>query len=247
MAKQSGLGASLFVGQYDISGDVGALSSAETMRGQLDVTAINVSAMERINGLRDGTMSLMSFWNTASNQAVPVLDAMPRTDRNVSCFLGSTLGYPAASITGKQMNFAVTRGEDGSLGATTDIKANGYGMGVEWGEMLTTGKQTFASGTLDTTSIDGGAATAFGMAAYLHVFSLDSGTPTVTVQDSANNSAFSAITGGAFTAITGAVSERIQTSATGAVRRYVRIEVTGTYTNLVCAVNFVRYTESVAS
>ena len=36
------------------------------------------------------------------------------------------------------------------------------------------------------------------------------------------------------------------TGLTATIRRYVRVEVTGTYTNLVCAVNFVRYTESAA-
>ncbi len=246
MAKQSGIGASFFVGSVDLSGDVGAVTSAETLRNQQDVTGLNKSAIERIQTLRDGTMAFASFWNTTAGQVVPTLQTMPRTDRICTIMLSSTLGDAAASINGKQMNYPITRGQDGSLAATTDVKGNG--SPVEWGEMLTTGKQTFASGTLDTTAIDFGAvSTLFGMAAYLHVFSLGSGTPTVTIQDSANNSAFLAITAGAFTAITAAGSERIQTGLAATIRRYVRIEVTGTYTNLVAAVNFVRYLESVAS
>ena len=40
MAKRSGLGSNFYVGVFDISGDVGALSSLETMRGEQDVTGI---------------------------------------------------------------------------------------------------------------------------------------------------------------------------------------------------------------
>ena len=116
------------------------------------------------------------------------------------------------------------------------------------GEMLTTGKQTAASGTVNGTSIDlGSVSTLFGAAAYLHAFSLGSGTATVAVQDSADNATFAAITGMGFTAITAPTSERVQGAVDATVRRYVRVSVTGTYTNLVFAVNFVRYLESSAA
>lgn len=246
MAKQTGIGATFLVGSVDLSGDVGAITSAETMRNEQDVTGLDKSAVERILLLRDGTLSFASFWNMTSGQVVQTLRSMPSSDRICSLFLSSTLGDAAASITGKQINYATTRGQDGSLGATTDVHGNGAPL--EWGEALTTGKQTFASGTQSTTGIDyGSVSTTFGLAGYIHVISLGSGTPTVTIQDSADNVSFAAVTGGAFTAITGAGAERIQTSVTGTVRRYVRIQVTGTYTNLVCAVNFVRYLDSQAS
>ena len=95
--------------------------------------------------------------------------------------------------------------------------------------------------------LSGGAATSFGAAAYLHVISLGSGTPTVTITDSATNSTFATLspTALAFTP-TAAGVERKVTGLTAAIRRYVRLEVTGTYTDLVCVLNFVRYTESAA-
>jgi len=218
------------------------------MRGQLEVTGIDKSAMERINTLRDGSLSFASFWNTtASTGNVAVLQASPRTDVICSAFIGSTLGYPAASILGKQVNFPVTRAQDGSLAATTEVKANGYGMGLEWGEMLTTGKQSFATGTVDGSSIDGLAATAFGASAYLHVFSVASGTAVFAVQDSANNTDWLDVSGLVFTGATGATSQRLQTSATATIRRYIRIEGTGVHGAAVVALNFVRYTESVVA
>jgi hypothetical protein len=197
MAKQSGLGSSFFVGVYDISGDVGAITSAETMRGELDVTGIDKSAMERITTLRDGTLSFASFWNTT---------------------------------------------------ASTGTVAVGYGMGLEWGEMLTTGKQSFATGTVNGTAIDlGSASTLFGAAAYLHVFSVASGTATFAVQDSTDNVTFNNITGLAFTGATGATTQRLQTASGATVLRYVRVQGTGVHGAAVIALNFIRYTESVVS
>ncbi len=249
MAKQSALGSQFFIDQYDLSGDIGAVTSAETTRASFDVTGIDKSAMERITGLRDGTMSFASFWNTtASTGDIAVLQTATRSDRICSVFIGATVGYPAASITGKQMGYPVTRGQDGSIGATTTVQANGLGMGLEWGEMLTTGKQSFATGTVNGTSIDlGSASTAFGAAAYLHVISVASGTATFAIQDSTDNVTFNNITGLAFTGATGATSQRLQTTSALSIARYIRIQGTGVHGAAVIACNFVRYTESVVA
>ena len=50
MAKKAGLGQSLFQGNFDISGDTSAISSWSTPVGMLDVTGIDKSAFERIQG-----------------------------------------------------------------------------------------------------------------------------------------------------------------------------------------------------
>lgn len=243
MAKQSGIGSYLFVGTADVSGDIGAVTNIEISRAALDVTPISAAAQERIVGRRDGAMSFDAFWNTAAGQAHPTLSAMPTTDVICSCYIGATVGYPAASMTAKQLNYATTMGEDGSLGAQVDMIANGYGL--EWGEMLTTGKQSFATGTVSGASINlGAASTAFGAAAYLQVFSVASGTATFTVQDSDDDASFAAITGLAFTGATGATTQRLQTAAGATIRQYVRVQGTGVHGAAVVAVNFVRYTEA---
>lgn len=246
MSKSSGLGSGLFVGTADISGDIGSVSTIETSRTVLNVTGIDKSAVERILGLRDGSLSYMSFWNTAAGAAHLTLSALPRTDIQMSYIHASTVGEAGASMVAKQVTYAPTRGADGSLTATTNALANGYGL--EWGELLTTGKQTFATGSVNGTSIDLGAvSTLFGAAGYLHVFSHGSGTATFTIADSADDSSFTAVAGMAFTAVTGATTERVQGTATATVRRYVRIQKTGVSTVTVAAVLFVRYTESPAS
>lgn len=252
MAKQTGAGSNLFVDQYDVSGDIGAINSIVTSRGLLDVTGLDKSAFERILGLRDGAISYTAFWNTDAGQAHIALSSLPTTDRVMSLFVAPlAVGSAAASIVAKETTYAPTRGQDGSLKAGVNGVANANGL--EWSGgglgdgMLTTGKQTFASGTQNGTSVDyGSTSTLFGAAAYLHVFSLGSGTPTVTIADSANDSTFTPITDLAFSP-TVAYAERLQTATNATIRRYVRVQITGTYTNLICAVNFVRYTETIAT
>lgn len=254
MTKQSGLGSALWFGSVDISGDVGSITQAEHSRADFDDTGIDKSAMERILLRHDGSLGFSAFWNTAAAQAHATLSALPRTDAQVSVGIGAAagaVGQWAASLVAKQTTYSPTFGTDGSLVASISAVANGYPL--EWGELLTTGKQTFASGSVNGTSIDlqnvysALTSTAFGAAAYLHVFSLGSGTPTVTIKDSANDIAYAVLspTSLAFSPTTAGV-ERQTTGLTATVRRYVRVEVTGSYTNLVCALSFVRYTEAAA-
>jgi len=246
MAKQSALGSSLFVGSVDVSGDIGSVQQMETIRNSLVVTSIADSAESRIGGLRDGSLAYNAYWNTAAGQAHLTLSALATTDQISSVFIGATVGYPAFSLNGKQITYHPTRGEDGSLIAAINVLANG--SPGEWGEMLTTGKQTFATGTVNGTSIDlGSVSTLFGAAAYLHVFSVASGTATFAIQDSANNTDFLDVTGMVFTGATGATSERKQGAVGATVRQYVRVQGTGVHGDAVIAVNFVRYTETTAS
>lgn len=242
--KLTAVGSNCYVGVNDLSGDIGAVTSLSLPRPSLRVTGIDKSAEERISGRRGGAMSFMSFWNVDTAQMHPTFSAMPRTDVISSVVVGTpALGSPIASMVAKQIDYASAIGEDGSLRANIQMLANAYGL--EWGESLTVGKQSFATGTVNGTSINFGAASsAFGAAAYLHVFSVASGTATFTVQDSDDDISFAAITGLAFTGATGATTQRLQTAAGATIRQYVRVQGTGVHGATVIVVNFVRYTEA---
>lgn len=85
--------------------------------------------------------------------------------------------------------------------------------------------------------------TSYGLQAYLQVFGFTGTSVTVKLQESADNGvndAWADVTGGAFTAATGVGAERIATSATQNVERYLRVVTTGTFTNAQFAVNIVR-------
>jgi hypothetical protein len=66
---------------------------------------------------------------------------------------------------------------------------------------------------------------------------------TVAIEDSANNSAWAALASATFVAATAVGSQRITAgpTSTATVRRYVRVVTTGTFSNAIFGVNFVRY------
>lgn len=238
MSKASGLGQSLFVAGYDLSGDVGSLSNVHSSVAVQDITGIDKSAHERLGLLVDGGLAFVAFFNKTAGQAHPVLSALPTSDVLLSYFAGSTLGNAVANLRAKQINYDGTRAQGGALTFVVTAQANGTGL--EWSEALTAGKRTDTAAT-NGTGYDGGAATAFGLSAYLHVFALTGTNVIVALEDSANNSAWAAVTGGAFTSVTSAPgSERITTATGLTVRRYVRVVTTGTFTSATFAVSFLR-------
>lgn len=147
MAKQSGLGDNFFVGGYDLSGDTNSLGEISGSIALIDVTGINKSAFERIGGTRDGHVEWVSYFNDAASHAHPVLSSLPTTDRILTYCRGTTLGNPAASLVGKQLNYDLTRDNDGKLTAAVRVEGNGFGL--EWGKQLTAGQRT------DTTATNG--------------------------------------------------------------------------------------------
>jgi hypothetical protein len=72
--------------------------------------------------------------------------------------------------------------------------------------------------------------TASGAQAYLQVTGFTGSSVTVAVQDSADNSTFTAVTGLTFTAVTAAPAwQRLATAGNATLRRYVRVVTTGTF------------------
>ena len=237
MAKQTGLGDNLYVAGYDLSGDVGSLSRIAGGNSPLEVTAINKSGFERLGGKRDGGIEFQSWFNPTAAQAHDRLSNLPTSDVPLSYRRGTTLGNPAAELVAAQINYDGTRGEDGSLSFAVQALANAYGL--EWGRQLTAGKRTDSTAT-NGASIDTTAAASFGAQAYLHVFAFTGTSVTVTIQDSADDSSFAAVTGLAFTAATGITTQRLATANDATIRRYLRAATTGTFSNAIFAVTIVK-------
>ena len=230
MAKKSGLGQQIFVHGYDLSGDVAAIDNAGSPRNLLDITAINASANERLVGLSDGTISVSSWFNDATEQEHAALSGLVTTDRIVTWAFGATRGDVAACLVAKQLNYDASRGSDGSLSFSVDTQADG--ISLDWCNTLTTGKETHSSAG-SSTSRDDGAGTTAGMVAYLEITDCDSGTPTVTIQESSDNGSSDAWVNVMVFSTVGYASaptaERITSS--GTVERYLRITTTGTFSN----------------
>lgn len=240
MAKTSGLGDALFLTGNDLSGDITAIGNVGGGPATLDVTSIDKSAMERIGGVRDGRLEATSWFDPATSH--PVLSALPTTDVQAMYCRGTTLGNPAANLVAKQINYDGSRGNDGSFTFAVSLQGNAYGL--EWGYLLTAGKRTDTVAT-NGTSVDlTTVSTAFGGQAHLQVFAFTGTDVTVKIQDSADNSTFADVSGMAFTAITSTTpqAQRIATSSTATIRRYVRAVTvtTGGFTSCQFAVSFTR-------
>lgn len=247
MSKQGGMGDAFYLDEFDLSGDVGSLGRVGGgLVGTQEVTGIRKSAPERVGLLNDGAMDFTSFFNdeqSAPEGAFTVLQARPVTDRQATYCRGESLGSPAASALTKQITYDPQRGQDGSLTFGINLAPNGYS--IQWGNLLTAGTRADTSATSPATGVDLGSdptSFSFGWTAYLHVVAFTGTSVTVTLQDSADNSTFTSLTGGAFAAATVAGVQRLASSSTTAtVRRYVRAITTGTFTNAEFLVNFVRH------
>jgi hypothetical protein len=99
---------------------------------------------------------------------------------------------------------------------------------------------SFATGTISGTSVDNGAQTTAGASAYINCTVMPSGTATFAVQDSANDSAFTDVTGLIFTALTAPGHEYKATSTTATIRRYVRVQCTGVHGTATAYITFNR-------
>lgn len=242
MSKQSGLGDRLLIDGYELSGDIGSLSRIGGGPLALEMTGIDKGAPERFGGTLSGAIEFSSWFNDAAGQAHPVLAALPTADRHVMYLRGSGVGSVSAGLYAVQIGYDPTRGQDGSLSMNTSAQSTG-GLPLEWGEQLTAGVRTDTTGT-NGAALDGGAATTHGASAYLQVLGVTGTSVTITLQDSADNSSWANITGGAFTAATGRGAQRI--AVAGTVRRYVRAVSSGTFTSAQFAVSFTRHATAVA-
>lgn len=242
MGKETGLGANFYVDGVDLSGDTNLLSKVSKSLAALDFTGIDKFAYERLPGKVDGAIDWESFLNPSAGQAHPTLSTLPRTDRICSyVHKAAVLGTPVANITTKQMDYAATRPADGRIMMKVGTLANGYWL--DWSRSLTTGKQTMG-GAANTTGVDfqiQGAPANFGLQAHLHVFAFTGTSATLTLQGSSDNAVgdpYANITGGVFTVVTASPqAQRIQTARNLAVERYIRVAVTGVFSNLVFAVS----------
>lgn len=231
MAKQAGLSDGLFVDGVDLTSDIGSVERIGAPTAVLDVTAINEAAHERIYALGDGEISFNHYFNDAAGQEYATLKAKASgADRIATWIHGSAIGNAAAALVAKETSYDFNRGADGSLAGPSQFLGNAKSL--DYCEQLTAGKRT-DTGATNGASHNFGAATATGLAAYLHVFSVTGTSVTVAIQSSSDDGA-----GDAYSTIltfatvnAGATGKERKTlaSLTTAVEQYLRVITTGTF------------------
>lgn len=251
MAKETGLGDYFFLDGYDLSGDIGAITNLHGGFSPIEVTGINKSAYERLGGQLSGEAEWSGFINTAAGQEHVALSPLPLTDRIGSYYHQAIIGYPAASIQFVQGNYDPTRTDKGEL--TTKLMGQSDAWPLEWGEQLTAGKTNITTAGNQNgfdygTAIGTAGLTTFGLQAYMHVFAITGTSATVNIQHSNDNAVGDAYaTVASFTAATtGPSVQRIQTSGVTSVKRWLRVNVTGTFSSFTFAVMAVKNATAVA-
>lgn len=237
MAKQSGLGDNFYIGGFDLSGDIGQLNKISSPFNVGDVTAINKSAHERLLLARDGQWQFTTFFDNAALAEHAALKTLPTADVVCSYFRGTTLQNAAAGLVAKQIDYDPTRGTDGSLTMKVDVQGNAFGM--EWGESLTPGLRTDSAATVGAAITDT-AGTAFGGQAYFQVTAFAGTSVTIDIQSCTTIGGSYATTGLTSQAFVATGAQRVSVANNTTINQFLKVITTGTFTNAVFSVIFVR-------
>lgn len=125
MAKQTGLGDYLAIDDSggsarDISNDITSYS-VNTPQNMFEVTGVDKSAVERIIGLNDYTLSVNGVFNKASNKSHDVFKTRTGTRTVTLAIGGNTSGYPKLEAEMLVTEYNLERGDDGGLNWTAGL------------------------------------------------------------------------------------------------------------------------------
>ena len=136
MAKQSGLGDYIAVDDSggnprDISDNITNYEIGNS-QNLLDATTISKSAMERLIGLGDLSISLSMVFDKASNKSHDVFKTKSGTRTVTIAIGGDTTGYPELEAECLVADYNISRGNDGSLTSSATLNVSN-GTVPTWG------------------------------------------------------------------------------------------------------------------
>lgn len=237
VSKTSSIGDQFYIAGFDLSGDVASLDQISSPQGTFDVTSINKGAHERIGGQRDGGFQFTTYFNPSSGHEHAALSTLPTADVVASYLHGTTLGNAAACLVAKQVNYDWTRPNDGSLTGKVSLVANAFGL--EWGEQLTAGLRTDSTATTGA-FFDDGAASSFGGQAYFQLTAFSGTSVTIDIQSATSSGGTYSSTGLTSSALTAVGAQRVAVANTTTINEFIKVVTTGTFSNAVFSVVFVR-------
>jgi hypothetical protein len=222
----------LFFDQYDLSSMFRSAGVAVPV-DVAETSAFGTQAKTYVTGMKGGTISSEGMFSGGAGEVdvvlAGILGAEAKSNLIVAQDGGATLGRRCwmGQVTGT--NYQVSSPVSDIVSVTADFQVD---SGVDFGYLLHGATQETA--TVNSTSVDWGAAstTSVGGALFMCMYAnnRDAGSAIVKLMDSADNSAFADVTGGAFSSVGfGALStQRIQLLTSTSVRRYTRSTITVT-------------------
>tara|TARA_R110000824_G_scaffold55425_4_gene152692 strand:- start:1896 stop:2603 length:708 start_codon:yes stop_codon:yes gene_type:complete len=234
MAKTNGLGVRIYANGYDLNTDVNALSGIGTNQALLETTSLSKTATERIIGLQDSTLSVNGWFDNAAGMAHDAFKSIAG-DSEVIMTMGTSRGDAACGMVADQSSYNIDRSQGSAIATTVEFSTSD-GNGLNWGVVLTDGPEQTDSSAANSASVDNAASTSNGARAVISVESIASGSAVIKIQESADNAAWADMM--TFSTVSARTSEA--TSMTGTVPRYLRVQTSGTFTNLVFVVQIAR-------
>lgn len=222
MAFVHGKGAAVYAGGINLSPYLNSASLSASME-PADVSCFGATWTSAIAGLQSATFSAAGFYDADET----TLETALGVDSMVLTFLPG--GAAAVGDAARMLSVTATTYERG--GSVSEALAFSWEATSQAPVLVGQVLHILGEDTNTTTgsSKDDTSATATGWTAHLHVTLVDGGSWVVKLEDSANNSDWSDVSGGAFTAATGVTSQRLTSAtATADLRRYVRYTATRT-------------------
>jgi hypothetical protein len=233
MAFVHGKNATTLVGEFDLSAFFNSADVAMTT-DTAEVTTFGAAAKAYIPGLRDATLSLAGLFDGDAGAVDPVLQAtLGGSAQLISvCVAGAgAIGNNAKLAAAHSTNYSVAAAVGDAVSISAEAQVTG---GMVNGQVLANLVARTATG--QTTALDNGASSANGLIAFLHLVDFSGTDIDIEIEESPDNSTWVSLV--AFTQATAETAE--QKTVTGAVERYLRVNITGTFTSATFAVTVAR-------
>lgn len=229
----------IIVGGYDLTGYLQE-AAPDVEVEKLETTVFGDSAKTYIAGLRDGGLDLKGLYDGSANAVHARLKTeVGSVDRLVTYAPeGLTLGYPAIVLRSLASKYAVKSQVGGLIEVSARFDAQaGLGGSIDL-NAKSLQPLTAVTGTGNGSSVDNAASSANGGIGVLHVVAFTGTDATIKIQHSADDITYADLV--TFTAATGVGAEAVQSAAGTSVNRYLRRNITGTFTSITFALLFAR-------
>lgn len=221
MPFSHGKSTAIYLGAFNLSpylNSVDLSSEADTA----DTTTFAATWKSSLLGPAGGSVEFGGFYDPAEASVPTLFNTLLPGVLTYCPAGGATIGTRARLVSALEINYA----ESVPVGGVVAIKGSFETIDIiGFGDVL----HPLAKDT-DTTvgaEKDDAAATATGWTAHLHVTAVTAGTWTVKLEDAAaSGGPYADVAGGAFTGVTAGASQRLQSAAGAALRRYIRYTAT---------------------
>lgn len=223
MSFRHGKNTTVLIEQYDISSYLNEVSASQSIE-TADTSTFGTNAKTYIAGQNDATISFSGLYDGATDAIAEIFEAIIDNDSTppitIAADGGLTVGNKAILAQAKQTSYEVSAPVSDVVSLSGEFQVTD---GMRGGVLLAAA--TTHTATTNGSSVDGGASSALGAKANLHVTAntRDAST-TIKVQHSADNSTWADLI--TFDSIPGASPTSQTASQNGTINRYLRATTT---------------------